>query len=72
MPKAAPPRIPAINTTEVGVATLSETPNTRTSMRTRDILALSVWWVASLSPTATFAQTWTDFQVGGLTRKALV
>lgn len=38
----------------------------------RDILRLIPWLAATLLPATALAQTWTDFQVGGLTRKALV
>jgi len=39
---------------------------------TRAFLTLGLWVVAWLLPARSFAQTWTDFDVGGLTRKALV
>ena len=41
-------------------------------MRTRLILSLNLMLASVLLPARAFCQTWTDFQVGGLTRKALV
>ena len=44
----------------------------RCNMRYREILTFNVLVAAMLLPATAFSQTWTNFQVGTLTRKALV